>query len=84
MAQNYVFIITFQVFICLTVLNSWNQLFLWFLYTVLQRMLGEAGDIEPETEAMLLEYDVDESDFSEEVLSCLPDIGSEQWKIPQV
>lgn len=44
------------------------------------RSLGEAGEIEPETEGMLAEYDLDFGDFSADVLKCLP--GADQWEIP--
>uniref|UniRef100_A0A8B9SF37 DIS3-like exonuclease 2 n=1 Tax=Apteryx owenii TaxID=8824 RepID=A0A8B9SF37_APTOW len=36
------------------------------------KTLGQAGEIEPETEGILTEYGVDFSDFSPEVLECLP------------
>ncbi|XP_039569717.1 DIS3-like exonuclease 2 isoform X2 [Passer montanus] len=36
------------------------------------KSLGQAGEIEPETEGILTEYGVDFSDFSPEVLECLP------------
>ncbi|NWI15347.1 DI3L2 exonuclease, partial [Crypturellus soui] len=36
------------------------------------KSLGQAGEIEPETEGILTEYGVDFSDFSSEVLECLP------------
>ena len=35
----------------------------------LMRSLGEAGQIEPETEGLLMEYDIDSSDFPEKVTS---------------
>ncbi|XP_072428623.1 DIS3-like exonuclease 2 isoform X1 [Chiloscyllium punctatum] len=38
----------------------------------LTKSLGQAGEIEPETEGILTEYDVDFSDFPDEVLDCLP------------
>uniref|UniRef100_A0A8C9VK60 DIS3-like exonuclease 2 n=1 Tax=Scleropages formosus TaxID=113540 RepID=A0A8C9VK60_SCLFO len=38
----------------------------------LLKSLGMAGEIEPETEGILTDYDVDFSDFSDEVLQCLP------------
>eukprot|EP00118_Oscarella_pearsei_P013267 m.104452 g.104452 ORF g.104452 m.104452 type:complete len:776 (+) comp37204_c0_seq7:86-2413(+) len=47
----------------------------------LARSLGEAGEIEPETEGFLIENGVDFSNFSEEVLDCLP--KSLPWKIPK-
>ena len=33
----------------------------------LLRSLGEAGEIEPETDGILIEYNIDTTDFSEEV-----------------
>ncbi|XP_072111379.1 DIS3-like exonuclease 2 [Mobula birostris] len=47
----------------------------------LTRSLGQAGEIEPETEGILIEYDVDFSDFPAEVLECLP--KSRPWTIPR-
>ncbi|MEE6511071.1 hypothetical protein FKM82_017297 [Ascaphus truei] len=47
----------------------------------LMKSLGQAGEIEPETEGILMEYGVDFSDFSNEVLQCLPQ--SLPWTIPQ-
>lgn len=46
----------------------------------LAKSLGQAGEIEPETEGILTEYGVDFSDFSSEVLDCLPQ--SLPWTIP--
>nr|XP_004662302.1 DIS3-like exonuclease 2 [Jaculus jaculus]XP_045003790.1 DIS3-like exonuclease 2 [Jaculus jaculus] len=46
----------------------------------LAKSLGEAGEIEPETEGILTEYGVDFSDFSPEVLECLPQ--NLPWTIP--
>ncbi|XP_053359628.1 DIS3-like exonuclease 2 isoform X1 [Clarias gariepinus] len=46
----------------------------------LMKSLGQAGVIEPETEAMLMEYDVDYSEFTDEVLACLPQ--GRPWTIP--
>ncbi|KAK7093416.1 hypothetical protein V1264_007176 [Littorina saxatilis] len=46
----------------------------------LARSLGEAGQVEPETEALLIENDVDCSEFSDEVLECLPQ--DLPWTIP--
>lgn len=46
----------------------------------LEKTLGQAGEIEPETEGILLEYEVDFSEFSEEVLACLP--KNLPWTIP--
>ncbi|XP_036029080.1 DIS3-like exonuclease 2 isoform X2 [Onychomys torridus] len=46
----------------------------------LAKSLGQAGEIEPETEGILTEYGVDFSDFSAEVLECLPQ--RLPWTIP--
>lgn len=46
----------------------------------LVKTLGQAGEIEPETEGILLEYEVDFSEFSDEVLDCLP--NNLPWTIP--
>ncbi|KAM9349288.1 DIS3-like exonuclease 2 [Symphorus nematophorus] len=46
----------------------------------LAKTLGQAGEIEPETEGILIEYDVDFSEFSDEVLDCLP--TNLPWTIP--
>lgn len=46
----------------------------------LAKSLGQAGEIEPETEGILTEYGVDFSDFSAEVLECLPQ--GLPWTIP--
>ncbi|XP_062987830.1 DIS3-like exonuclease 2 [Elgaria multicarinata webbii] len=43
-----------------------------FAFGQLAQSLGQAGEIEPETEGILAEYGVDCSDFSPEVLQCLP------------
>ena len=45
------------------------------------RSLGEAGEIEPETEGILLEYGIDSGPFSDEALACLPQ--ETPWKIPK-
>lgn len=47
----------------------------------LMKSLGQAGEIEPETEGILTEYGVDFSDFSNNVLQCLPQ--NLPWAIPQ-
>ncbi|KAL8568097.1 hypothetical protein ACOMHN_000321 [Nucella lapillus] len=47
----------------------------------LAKSLGEAGQLEPETEAILLENNIDTSDFSDEVLACLPE--ETPWTIPR-
>ncbi|CAN9503072.1 unnamed protein product [Ophioblennius macclurei] len=46
----------------------------------LAKTLGQAGQIEPETEGILTEYDVDFSEFSDQVLGCLP--NNLPWTIP--
>uniref|UniRef100_A0AAX7T0T5 DIS3-like exonuclease 2 n=1 Tax=Astatotilapia calliptera TaxID=8154 RepID=A0AAX7T0T5_ASTCA len=46
----------------------------------LAKSLGQAGEIEPETEGILIEYEVDFSEFSDEVLDCLP--KNLPWTIP--
>ncbi|KAG5286010.1 hypothetical protein AALO_G00009990 [Alosa alosa] len=46
----------------------------------LAKTLGQAGEIEPETEGILMEYDVDFSEFSDDVLACLPQ--ALPWTIP--
>lgn len=46
----------------------------------LAKTLGQAGEIEPETEGILTEYGVDFSEFTEEVLNCLPQ--DLPWSIP--
>ncbi|XP_034988831.1 DIS3-like exonuclease 2 isoform X1 [Zootoca vivipara] len=46
----------------------------------LAQSLGQAGEIEPETEGILTEYGVDFSDFQPDVLQCLPQ--SLPWVIP--
>ncbi|XP_060098808.1 LOW QUALITY PROTEIN: DIS3-like exonuclease 2 [Heteronotia binoei] len=51
-----------------------------FAFGQLSQSLGQAGEVEPETEGILTEYGVDFSDFSPEVLQCLPQ--SLPWVIP--
>ncbi|XP_034558408.1 DIS3-like exonuclease 2 isoform X2 [Notolabrus celidotus] len=51
-----------------------------FAEGLLAKTLGQAGEIEPETEGILTEYDVDSSEFSDEVLDCLP--KNLPWTIP--
>ena len=48
----------------------------------LLRSMGEAGEIEPETQSFLLENDIDSGEFSPEALDCLPQ--QRPWTIPQV
>lgn len=48
------------------------------------RSLGEAGEIEPETESILAEYDIDTDEHPPSVTEeCIP-IDSGQWSIPLV
>lgn len=70
--------------------NYFNTLFIcriveWpadnnFAQGLLAKSLGQAGEIEPETEGILIEYDVDFSEFTDEVLDCLP--KNLPWTIP--
>lgn len=61
--------------------NSVSQCcFSWGKKRRLAKTLGQAGEIEPETEGILTEYDVDFSEFSKEVLNCLPQ--DLPWSIP--
>ncbi|XP_043989135.1 DIS3-like exonuclease 2 isoform X2 [Gambusia affinis] len=46
----------------------------------LAKTLGQAGEIEPETEGIMIEYNVDFSEFPQEVLDCLP--RTLPWTIP--
>uniref|UniRef100_A0A4W4DZN9 DIS3-like exonuclease 2 n=1 Tax=Electrophorus electricus TaxID=8005 RepID=A0A4W4DZN9_ELEEL len=46
----------------------------------LAKSLGQAGEIDPETEGILAEYDVDCSEFPAESLACLPQ--NLPWTIP--
>ena len=48
----------------------------------LLRSMGEAGEIEPETESFLIENDIDYGEFSPDALECLPQ--QTPWTIPQV
>lgn len=51
-----------------------------FAQGLLAKSLGQAGEIEPETEGLLIEYEIDFSDFTDEVLDCLP--KNLPWTIP--
>ena len=53
----------------------------FFAIGTIARSLGEAGEIEPETEAILMEYGIDSGPFSDEVLACLPQ--ARPWTIPE-
>lgn len=57
---------------------------LLLLFRRLMRSLGEAGEIEPETESILAEYDIDTDEHPPSVTEeCIP-IDSGQWSIPLV
>lgn len=65
-------------------LTEWHRdapLDSFFAQGVLERSLGEAGEIEPETDGILSINDIDSSPFTEKVLNCLP--KELPWKIPQ-
>ncbi|KAJ8320151.1 hypothetical protein KUTeg_001738 [Tegillarca granosa] len=49
----------------------------------LMRSLGEAGEIEPETERILIENDVDYSEFPQKSLDSLP-VQNLPWVIPEI
>ena len=46
------------------------------------RSVGEAGEIEPETESFLVENEIEFGEFPPEALDCLP--SQLPWTIPQV
>lgn len=50
----------------------------------LQRQLGLVGDIEAETEGMLITNEVDTREFSKAALRCLPISSAKEWKIDKV
>ena len=56
-------------------ISNWD-LNMVFASGKLVRSLGEAGHIEPETEAILINNGIDSSPFSQEVLNCLPNRDS--------
>ncbi|CAD6187706.1 unnamed protein product [Caenorhabditis auriculariae] len=49
----------------------------------LEKNLGERGEIEAETEAILQSNEIDTREFSEETLACLPITSADQWSIPE-
>ncbi|XP_070561830.1 LOW QUALITY PROTEIN: DIS3-like exonuclease 2 [Ptychodera flava] len=53
-----------------------------FALGCLHKSLGEAGEIEPETEGFLIENGVDFSEFSDKALGCLPDVSADKPGIP--
>ena len=58
--------------------TTWNEK-IPFANGLITKNLGEAGLIEPETEAILINNDIDSSDFHEDVLKTLPDPAT--WRI---
>uniref|UniRef100_A0A7I4YSR7 DIS3-like exonuclease 2 n=1 Tax=Haemonchus contortus TaxID=6289 RepID=A0A7I4YSR7_HAECO len=50
----------------------------------LEKELGLAGDIDAETEGLLVTNDIDTSEFSEAVIECLPSVPEGGWKIDEV
>ncbi|GMT04291.1 hypothetical protein PENTCL1PPCAC_26465, partial [Pristionchus entomophagus] len=72
----------YQRFIFVARMEDWqatNQ----FARGKLERTLGEAGDIEVETEGLLIENSVDTREFSHAALACLPISESSQWEIDE-
>ena len=60
------------------------MLLLLLLFRKLMHSLGEAGEIEPETESILAEYDIDTDEYPPSVTEeCIPN-DSGQWNIPLV
>ena len=55
---------------------------MFYLCSKLMRSLGEAGEIEPETESILRELEIDFDEFPASVLECLP--TAKPWRIPVV
>lgn len=53
----------------------------YFAIGTIDRSLGEAGEIMPETEAIFYEYEIDFEPFPDEVLACLP--KNQPWVIPE-
>ncbi|GMT33113.1 hypothetical protein PFISCL1PPCAC_24410, partial [Pristionchus fissidentatus] len=70
----------YQRFIFVARMEDW-QATAQFARGKLERTLGEAGDIEAETEGLLIENSVDTREFSHAALNCLPISESSQWKI---
>ena len=74
----------FEKTLLLARITSWSQTSSrdsFFATGSIARSLGEAGEIEPETEGILLEYGIDSGPFSDEALACLP--RGAPWKIPE-
>ncbi|EYC11246.1 hypothetical protein Y032_0051g2097 [Ancylostoma ceylanicum] len=50
----------------------------------LEKQLGLAGEIDVETEGLLITHEIDTREFSDEVIACLPSVSSESgWQIDQ-
>ncbi|VDM70642.1 unnamed protein product, partial [Strongylus vulgaris] len=47
----------------------------------LEKQLGLAGDINAETEGLLITNEIDTREFSDDVMACLPTVPSEGWRI---
>lgn len=74
----------FQTTLLIARLTEWSQEAprdSYFAQGCFARSLGEAGEIEPETDGILMVNDIDCSSFSENVLACLP--KDLPWKVPQ-
>uniref|UniRef100_A0A8R1Z4K2 DIS3-like exonuclease 2 n=1 Tax=Pristionchus pacificus TaxID=54126 RepID=A0A8R1Z4K2_PRIPA len=72
----------YQRFIFVARMEDW-QATAQFARGKLERTLGEAGDIDAETEGLLIENSIDTREFSHAVLSCLPISESSQWQIDE-
>ena len=60
------------------IIKEW-EINMAFAYGVLMRTLGEAGNIEPETESIIAANGIDSSPFGQDILACLPD--GDTWSI---
>ncbi|RCN38592.1 RNB-like protein [Ancylostoma caninum] len=50
----------------------------------LEKQLGLAGEIDVETEGLLITHEIDTREFSDEVIACLPSVSSESgWQIDE-
>lgn len=54
--------------ICIQLTYATRPVVLFLCYSCLARSLGEAGEIEPTTTGILMEYDIDFEEFNEEVI----------------
>ncbi len=73
----------FAKYIYVASLVSWPETSL-FARGKLYKLLGKAGDVEAETEGMLLANQVDTRIFSDHALSSLAYIDEEKWTFDQV